>query len=387
MSGTNYNEGYVDNIVVDVAPFICNAPTNVTASNVQQTSATITWTAANGESDWVLQYREPSGSWSSDINVTGTPSHNLTGLTASTQYEVRVQAVCDNTHSSDWSATATFTTQSSVTPPTVTTNDATNIGETTATLNGAVTAGSETITAQGFEWKATVGGSYTAVNVTGATMSHDLTGLTAGTSYTFRAFATTASGTTYGVEKTFTTQSSTVTPPTVTTNDATSITQTSATLNGAMTAGSEAITAQGFEWKATVGGTYTVVNATGATMSYYLTGLTPNTSYTFKAFATTASGTTYGEEKTFTTEPVGIENHEMNNVVVYPNPTSGVVQIKNEEWRMESVEVYDAYGKLLNTMIVNDHTVTLDLSGYATGTYFVRVTTERGVVTKRVVKN
>ena len=38
-------------------------------------------------------------------------------------------------------------------------------------------------------------------------------------------------------------------------------------------------------------------------------------------------------------------------------------------------------------MIVNDHTVTLDLSGYATGTYFVRVTTERGVVTKRVVKN
>ena len=54
---------------------------------------------------------------------------------------------------------------------------------------------------------------------------------------------------------------------------------------------------------------------------------------------------------------------------------------------MENVEMYDAYGKLLYEMNVNDHTVNLDLGGYAKGTYFVRVTTERGVVTKRVVKN
>ena len=54
---------------------------------------------------------------------------------------------------------------------------------------------------------------------------------------------------------------------------------------------------------------------------------------------------------------------------------------------MENVEVYDAYGKLLNTMSVNDHPANVDLGGYAKGTYFVRVTTEKGVVTKRVVKN
>ena len=53
---------------------------------------------------------------------------------------------------------------------------------------------------------------------------------------------------------------------------------------------------------------------------------------------------------------------------------------------MKNVEMFDAYGKLLHTETVNSNVATLDLSGYAKGTYFVKVTTEKGVVTKRVVK-
>ena len=277
-----------------------------------------------------------------------------------------------------------------VTNPTVATNAATAVGETNATLNATITnPDNVTITAKGFEWKTTTGGTFTQIAGTGTgnTFTADLTGLTPNTGYTFKAFITYNGTTVYGSEMTFTTQSSTVTPPTVTTNDATSITQTTATLNGAVTAGDETITAQGFEWKETAGGTYTTVNATGATMSYDLTGLTPNTSYTFKAFATTASGTTYGEEKTFTTLQVGINDYDLNNVVVYPNPTKGTVQIQNTESRIQNVEVYDAYGKLLNVVNVNDNTAAIDLTNYAAGTYFVKIMTENGMVTKRVVKN
>ncbi len=181
-----------------------------------------------------------------------------------------------------------------------------------------------------------------------------------------------------------------VTDPTVVTNAASDIAQTTATLNATITnPDNVAITDKGFEWKATAGGTYTQVSGTGtgSTFTADLTGLTPETSYTYKAYITFNGTTVYGEEMTFTTEPVGINAYELNNVVVYPNPTTGLVQIKNEEWRMENVEVYDAYGKLLNRTSVNDHTASLDLGGYATGTYFVRITTEKGVVTKRVVKN
>ena len=387
VSGTNYNEGYVDNIVVDVAPFICDAPTNVTASNIQQTSATITWTAANGESDWVLQYREPAGSWSSDINVIGTPSHNLTGLTANTQYEVHVKAVCDNTHSSDWSASATFTTLSSYVAPTVTTNDATNITTSSATLNGAVTAGSETITAQGFEWKATTGGTYTAVNATGTTMSYDLTGLAPNTSYTFKAFATTASGTTYGAEKTFTTdeeqQDTCEAPTNVTASD---VTENSAIIS--WTQPDNTATSWDVQYKESAASAWNTV--TTSNNPHTLTGLTPETSYEVQVIAHCTNGQTSDPSSIihFTTLTDGIDDYTLDNTVtVYPNPTSGVVQIKNEEWGMENVEVYDVFGKLLNVMSVNDHTATLDLGGYAKGTYFVRVTTEKGVVTKRVVKN
>ncbi len=97
-----------------------------------------------------------------------------------------------------------------------------------------------------------------------------------------------------------------LTEPTVTTSDATDVTETSATLNGSVSnPDGVTITAQGFEWKATTGGTYAQVTATGSTMSYALTGLTAGTSYTYRAFVTTAEGTSYGETVSFTTIAAG----------------------------------------------------------------------------------
>lgn len=100
--------------------------------------------------------------------------------------------------------------------PDVTTGAASDIAQTSATLNGTVEANGNTITAQGFEWKVTEGGSYAQVSASGATMMYSLTGLTAGTSYTYRAFATTSEGTEYGSEVEFTTEAGSVTPPTPT---------------------------------------------------------------------------------------------------------------------------------------------------------------------------
>ena len=83
---------------------------------------------------------------------------------------------------------------------------------------------------------------------------------------------------------------------------------------------------------------------------------------------------------------VGIGSHSVNNITLYPNPTRQSVQIRNSGSTIRSVTLFDASGRMLNVVNVNDHTAVIDLSAYAAGTYFLRIMTENGVVTKRVVK-
>lgn len=50
------------------------------------------------------------------------------------------------------------------------------------------------------------------------------------------------------------------------------------------------------------------------------------------------------------------------------------------------MEVYDVYGKLVNTVNVTDNQTRINIFGLADGMYFVRVSTEAGMVTKTFVK-
>ena len=101
-----------------------------------------------------------------------------------------------------------------------------------------------------------------------------------------------------------------ITDPTVATNAATAIGQYTATLNATVTnPDNVTITAKGFEWKTTTGGTFTQIAGTGTGNSFTadLTGLTANTGYTYKAFITYNDTTVYGSEMTFTTLPEDVD--------------------------------------------------------------------------------
>ena len=89
----------------------CGAPANLTATATSSTVANITWNAGSGASYYQLYYKPASSSyWSSAINVTGT-AYNLSGLAASTTYNVRVRTVCSS--GSSGFVSTTFTTQAS----------------------------------------------------------------------------------------------------------------------------------------------------------------------------------------------------------------------------------------------------------------------------------
>jgi bacillolysin len=87
----------------------CNAPSGLTASNVTNTSATLSWNAVSGALSYNLQWKAAtSGTWNTVSGLTST-SYNLSGLTAGTTYNYQVQTVCSGGTSS-YSGTASFTT-------------------------------------------------------------------------------------------------------------------------------------------------------------------------------------------------------------------------------------------------------------------------------------
>jgi hypothetical protein len=66
---------------------------------------------------------------------------------------------------------------------------------------------------------------------------------------------------------------------------------------------------------------------------------------------------------------------------IYPNPTSGIFQVSGEG--ILEVEIRDAAGSL----IYKGNSASPDITGKPNGIYYVKITTEKGSVVKKVVKN
>ncbi len=129
-------------------------------------------------------------------------------------------------------------------------------------------------------------------------------------------------------------------------------------------------------------------SVTTNTHPYELVNLESGKTYMAQVTAHCTNGVTSdpSESITFTTSTVGVEHYELEHTEVYPNPTTGQFRIQNTEVRIQSVEVFDVYGKLMYSVEVNDNTVTVDASNYASGVYFIRINTDKGLVNRRIVK-
>jgi len=74
-----------------------------------------------------------------------------------------------------------------------------------------------------------------------------------------------------------------------------------------------------------------------------------------------------------------------SSIVIYPNPTTGELRIENGELRIEDVEIFDIYGrKQLSTF--SSQFPTLNISHFPAGVYFLKIHTENGMVTKKIIK-
>jgi len=244
-------------------------------------------------------------------NGTGTFTSNLLNLTANTTYYVRAYA--NNSAGTGYGNEISFTTLKDIVKPTVKTNEVSSVVQDAAICGGVVIDdGGAEVTARGVCWSTsqnpTINGSHTDDGTGEGDFTSTITGLTAGTTYYVRAYATNEKGTSYGEEKSFMT-SIYMDLPKLTTKEIEDITETSATSGGEVVSdGGAPVIARGICWSTSQNptiddndGMTTDGNGTG-TFTSDLVNLTANTTYYVRAYATNVMGTAYGEQRSFTTE-------------------------------------------------------------------------------------
>ena len=303
----------------------------ISTNEVLEIRPTTAVCGGNVTSDGGLQVFECGVCWSISQNPTtsdakttdgtgiGNFTSNITGLTEETTYYVRAYAT--NEMGTAYGEEKSFLTTSK---PTVTTYPVTEISDTSAVCGGNVTStGSSAIVARGVCWAThinpTIEDDKTFDSVdTGSSFTSNITGLTEGTTYYVRAYATNADGTSYGEERVFRTLSL----PVVSTNAVTDISYRTATCGGNVSSdGGASVTARGVCWSTsqnpTISDSKTTDGSGTGSFTSNITGLASGTTYYVRAYATNSAGTDYGDIRQFTTIAI-------NAPTVQTNAASGI---------------------------------------------------------------
>jgi len=79
-------------------------------------------------------------------------------------------------------------------------------------------------------------------------------------------------------------------------------------------------------------------------------------------------------------------NYSNNTITIYPNPTTGELRIQSYELQVNDVEIYDVMGCNVGAYPCGRPETTIDISHLANGIYFMKITTDKGMSVKKVVK-
>ncbi len=283
-----------------------NASVNPNGGEVTECKLEYGPTASYGES----KPCSPSpGSGESAVTV----SASLSGLSAKSTYHFRV--VAKNAGGESKGADETLKTLPNA--PTVKTEKASEVAQTTAKLNASVNPNGGEVTECKLEYgpTASYGESKPCSPSPGSgesavTVSASLSGLSAKSTYHFRVVAKNAGGESKGSDETFETLTTTSEAPTVKTEKASEIAQTTAKLNASVNPNGGEVTECKLEYgpTASYGESKPCSPSPGSgesavTVSASLSGLSAKSTYHFRVVAKNAGGESKGSDETLKTLP------------------------------------------------------------------------------------
>ncbi len=86
---------------------------------------------------------------------------------------------------------------------------------------------------------------------------------------------------------------------------------------------------------------------------------------------------------------LGVENTENNDIMIYPNPTTGIFVIdisKHQNFKTSKIEITDVTGKIIyHSKLQNFKTSKIDLSDKAKGVYFIEIETDGEIFVEKLI--
>jgi hypothetical protein len=366
-SGANFSSWTTVSFTTAIEP--CDAPTGLTDANTTPNSSELSWnTQGNSTYEYVVDQTptDPTSGTS-----TADTSYDATGLDAATTYYLHVRTNCVQGNTSGWTTIPFTTLPEPCAVPTGLANSNTthNSSDLSWDLQGS----------NGFEYVLDQTVTNPASGTPTTANSYSAAGLNSSTTYYFHVRTNCGNGNfSDWTTVSFTTSVAPCAAP------------------GGLTASNVAGHTANLNWTAQSGNTFEyVLNQTAsdpttsgtatANNSFAATALNGSTTYYFHVRTNCGNGnfSNWTTVSFTTSSTVGLNEEEIIDLTVYPNPTNGFITIAGQD--RGTACLINTKGQQLASIDLDQQNV-LDLSEYENGVYFIRYVFESGNAIIKVVK-
>jgi len=86
---------------------------------------------------------------------------------------------------------------------------------------------------------------------------------------------------------------------------------------------------------------------------------------------------------------IGVHENIIDDISVYPNPTSGGLRVQSSKFKLQDIEIYDIYGRKVSShhLDISSSHYLINISHLSTGIYILKIMTEGNIYSHKIVKN